>query len=149
MAQHARLSPSGADRWTKCTGSVKACLEAEMDNPNLANSSNIHSDTGTLAHMMAEICINYKVTSAEKQFANMGKEIDKFLEYVRFYQSTEGYLYAEQRMRLTDEIWGTADIVIFDKGHLHIIDLKYGARKVKAEKQHAVIYLCISCYETL
>ena len=48
MAKHAkRFSPSAAERWMTCPGSVTACLD-------LPNESSSYADEGTAAHYMAE-----------------------------------------------------------------------------------------------
>jgi hypothetical protein len=47
---HARLSPSGAERWVTCPGSV--VLEAPFP-----DSSSEHADWGTAAHAVAEMCL--------------------------------------------------------------------------------------------
>ena len=50
MSEHARLSPSGAEKWMTCPGSV--ALEA--DEPD---TSNDYSDEGTAAHFLASACL--------------------------------------------------------------------------------------------
>ena len=50
MAGHARLSPSSADRWMLCPGSV--VLE-----DGLPDTSNDNSDSGTATHFLAEQCL--------------------------------------------------------------------------------------------
>lgn len=49
--KHARLSPSGADRWTVCPGSVQ--LEASFP-----DDSSEHADWGTAAHTVAEMILS-------------------------------------------------------------------------------------------
>ena len=148
MSTHARLSPSGANRWLSCTGSVEAERHAVELDPFLAEKSNVHADTGTLAHLMAETALEHGITSAAESFKTMGAEVDKYLEYVRFHQSPTSHLYIEQRLKLSDQIWGTADAVIFDEGHLHIIDLKYGRSKVKAENNTQLMIYALAAIKT-
>ncbi len=50
MSTHARLSPSSADRWMLCPGSV--VLE-----DGLPDTSNDNSDSGTATHFLAEQCL--------------------------------------------------------------------------------------------
>jgi len=97
---------------------------------------------------MAEICLNYKIVSAEVTFAELGANVDKYLQYVRAYQTDTSYLYIEARLKIQKDLWGTADAVIFDNGHLHIIDLKYGRSKVKAFKNKQLMTYALAAMKT-
>lgn len=50
MAQHAKLSPSGAERWMACPGSLA------MED-GLPDTSSTYSDEGTAAHFLASVCL--------------------------------------------------------------------------------------------
>lgn len=143
---HARLSPSGADRWSVCPGSV--ILEAaEPDN------SNEHSDWGTAAHAVAAMCL----TEQTDAMAYLGRRIDvgecrtvecdremaeavqQYVDYVR--QAAEGAeLLVEQRFDISHvvpECFGTSDAVVIRADELHIIDAKFG-RGVPVYASYAV-----------
>lgn len=47
---HSELSPSGADRWSRCPGSVALCR-------GLPDSSSRYADEGTAAHLLGSLCL--------------------------------------------------------------------------------------------
>ncbi len=145
-AAHALLSPSGADRWSVCPGSV--VLEA--DEPD---NSNEHSDWGTAAHAVSAMCLTEKTDAV----AYLGRRIDvgdcrtvecdremvdavqQYVDYVR--QVSEGAeLLVEQRFDISHvvpECFGTSDAVVIRPDELHIIDAKFG-RGVQVYASYAV-----------
>lgn len=116
MADHAKLGPSSADRWMSCAGSV-------VLSEGMPNKSSEFADEGTKAHALAEALL---VGEAAKGDLDM---VENVMVYVDYVQSLGGDLHAEQRVKVTDDLWGTADAVVWQplEKHLHIVDLKYGA----------------------
>lgn len=53
MAKHAELSPSSAERWMNCPGSVPLSR-------GYANESSEYADEGTCAHFLASFCLSNK-----------------------------------------------------------------------------------------
>lgn len=140
MAQHARLGPSGASRWLTCPASIRLT-------EGLPNVSSPAAAMGTLCHELAEDCLNgghdadyfktdprfESLTHREFGWAQM------YVDYVRE-QGLE-QVFVEQRMKLTDECWGTSDVVGFRKKVGVIIDGKYGQGRVEAfENPQLMIY---------
>ena len=115
---HAKLSPSAAERWMTCPGSV--VLSKDMP-----QKSSVFAEEGTQAHDMAE-----KLLKAQT-FSDTTPEgmIDNVMIYVDHVRSLGGARHVEERVKVTDNLWGTADAVVWQPhdNHLHIIDLKYGA----------------------
>lgn len=130
MNKHAILSPSNAEKWMNCPGSVHLEVQAVAENPGLLNS-NIHADRGTLAHLMAEICLNYKKDTIEV-FEGLLENVQKYVDYVRELSSPYSYHEIEKRIEIFDECYGTADCVVIDRNEMHIVDLKYGTGIVEA-----------------
>lgn len=168
MAKHAKLSPSSAERWQVCPGSIALC-------DGLPNTTNEYSDEGTAAHYLASVCLTCD-TKADKYlgrsivvgewgeaFAEHAdkkgrytKQIDsdfadavqEYLDYVReVVKATSGKLHIEQRLSLEgitgeEDAEGTSDVVIVTQDELIVIDLKFGmgVRKEAEENPQLIIY---------
>lgn len=142
MATHAkRFSPSAAERWMTCPGSVAACLD-------LPNESSSYADEGTAAHYMAEqilrgadgkSLVGKKADNGVEMTAEMLLEVTKYTNYVLgVVEATGGILMVEQRLPLIDitgeDAHGTSDVVILAGDEIIVVDLKYGMGvKVEAE----------------
>ncbi len=142
MTTHARLSPSGADRWMTCPGSV-------ILGESYPNDSSEYAAEGTAAHELA----SWALTEGTDTAAYLGRKIEvegftfevdqDMADYVQQYvdntRAIGGELFVEQRLsiaHLTGEegAEGTSDAVIIAGTELVIRDLKYG-RGVKVEAQ--------------
>lgn len=149
---HAKISASGASKWTACTPS--AHLEEFFP-----NDSSEDADLGTLAHEFAEVNLkgeleiwdadeaiyrNKGLTEHELYNEEIQDYVQKHVDYV-IEQFTEAkrltpgaILLIEEKVDLTHliaESFGTCDIIIIADGVLEVIDLKYGLGvRVEAEK---------------
>lgn len=141
--QHAKLSASGAKRWMSCPPSV--ALEAQFEDKETP-----YAKEGTLAHSLAELCINYNAGNIKKtEFNKALKGIKKdelysqeMQDYIEDYvgnvwefvneakaKCQDVIIMTEQRVSFADYVpegFGTCDVVIIADDELHIIDLKYG-----------------------
>lgn len=140
---HALLSPSGASRWLVCTPSARL----EQTFPDRSGEA---AAEGTLAHSLAELCIEMKtrrITKAKYKHAlaaitehplyssAMFDYIDAYADYVveQFQAAlaitSDAMLFLETRLDMTDyvpESFGTGDVCIVADHTLDFIDLKFG-----------------------
>ena len=143
MSEHAKLSPSGAHRWMKCPGSVKA--EA-----NYPDESSPYALEGTVAHEFAAVFLDMEqwaldhvgktiLYEEEKHTltTEMAEAIDTYLEFVRTNGGEREDLHIEKRVKMNrwvPDCYGTVDALIATENKVVIADLKYGKGvKVDAE----------------
>ena len=156
MSAHAKLSPSSAERWMRCPGSVALC-------DGLPDTSSTFADEGTAAHFLASECLDEGcdtgaflnrtivvdrashstywlpgapgATASASQFvvtSEMALAVQDYLDYVRGVQAATGAtLMVEQRLSIesiTGEpgAHGTSDVVLLAPRELIIVGLKYG-----------------------
>ncbi len=117
---HARLSPSAAERWTVCPGSIRMA-------DGMPSKSSKFADEGTLAHSVAEAMLNGGAFDASEEMINNVRV------YVDHVDALADHPYAkchiEAQVKVTENLWGTADAIVWrpDTATLHVVDLKYGA----------------------
>ena len=127
--QHAKLSPSGASRWLTCTKSPEACQ-------GLKDKTSVYAQEGTEAHELLE---KWRKEGRPAIDTVLGSELEK-IEAV-----TKAYNYIEELKQqdpgsiemnettmgpgiLGDDVWGTADVIMYQPAFktLHVIDYKHG-----------------------
>jgi hypothetical protein len=149
MAKHSELSPSKADRWSRCPGSVALCR-------GLADNASTYADEGTVAHALAVECFVSGLDSleflGEVAFVTENgdvrwspytdapvrsrHEVDEEMvtavgTYVDRIRALGGFMLTEQFCSLEEvlpdpDAAGTADCVVFVDNTLYVHDLKYG-----------------------
>lgn len=133
MTNHAPLAPSAAHRWMICPGSVAKTA-------SLPPTDSVYSREGTFGHTIAADLLRRDVDLArtvvgatDGEFTideDMADAIQLYLDTVRaIFMVRGGTLKVEQKVRLSTDIWGTADCIIWspDARVLDVIDLKLGA----------------------
>lgn len=146
-SKHARLSPSAADRWIHCPGSVKL-------SEGIPSESSAYAEEGTLAHSMAELKLRIRTVPGNGRTAKANRMIYQGrLEELRqdplcsgeMDEATELYadrvmeiyngagedaeLLVEQHFSLEEIVpggFGTSDAVVIGGDTIEVIDLKYG-----------------------
>lgn len=139
---HALLSPSSASRWLSCTKSAK--LEEEFP-----DQDTIHTQTGTLAHAIAELYLTkhftrMRRTTFEKRLAELEEDplySDEMCRHAESYKDYVQSLYqdvGEKQKPIVEiergidlssvvpESFGTCDCVVIAEPHMEVIDYKYG-----------------------
>ena len=144
MGIHAKFSPSGAHRWITCPGSIRLS-ESITDRPSE------YALEGTALHKVTEHCLRDKMDA--DQFVGMLMEdpdsdwkmefdldhadavqycIDEVKRLTGEIGATGGQL--ELRVNLTEDCFGTVDVLVFSPLVGVVIDFKYGRGKsVEAE----------------
>jgi hypothetical protein len=120
MATHASLSPSAADRWFNCPGSVYLC-------EGIPSTQSAHAAEGTQAHAVAEALLNGTPYDAPEEMYRYVKVYVDHIEELCDYEFA--ILHTEASVRVNEKCWGTCDAAVWrpDEKTLYIRDLKYGA----------------------
>lgn len=120
MAAHAKLSPSAAEQWMNCPGSLVLC-------EGIPEKTSPYAEEGTKAHALAEDILTGGKPLAD---AEMRKHVGVYVDHVQELASIPGaVLHVEKRVKVTDDLWGTADAIVWvpSTKTLYVRDLKYGA----------------------
>lgn len=104
MAEHAWLPPSGFSRWAYCHQSLD--LEA-----TLPDTVSAYAALGTALHREAEKHLRAG-TNTDPLGGENAEIVQRYLDHVRA-EARGGELLIEQKLKLDDDLWGTADAVIF------------------------------------
>jgi hypothetical protein len=164
---HAELSPSSAERWMTCPGSVVLCK-------GIPDKSSKYADEGTAAHAIAAACLTsgedaYSYVGAQVNVADEGEEevlikftnemavpTQQYIDYARnLTKSLGGEMRIEQKLsieHLTGEegATGTTDLTIANDKTLFIGDLKFGmGLQVDAEGNWQLIIYALSVMEEM
>lgn len=136
--KHARLSASRADRFMTCPGSVR--LESQMPAEPPGEAAAI----GTAIHELAEAMLRGDALNQadyEDSHWNMASSYVKFInELIENPRKKLIEVNVDDGLKsLHQALGGTADAVLVDGNHLHVIDLKTGRVPVEAENNRQLL----------
>lgn len=130
MSDHARLSPSSAERWLHCPASVEL-------SESYSDESSPYAEEGTRAHTVAEAhaaaLFGLPVPVLPEADEDMYRHGAQYAEHLNEFMVTDdekapGFVRLEQRVYPgVPECYGTADAVIVKPRTIRIVDYKYGA----------------------
>ena len=135
---HARFGPSSAKRWVNCPASVRLQEEyAHILGPIEARKDKSAAEEGTQAHEALEEYLRNAVI-IDGTPPEMAEHVRWASDIVDSLDNEEKEVLVEHRVKLTDDIWGTADCIIYTAERkwgreLDVIDFKYGRSPVDAE----------------
>jgi len=127
--EHARLSPSAAERWMTCPGSV-------VLSDGMPDQESQYADEGTRAHAFAERWLlmyfaqhGSRPTPSDPAEEDIAKNIKIYIDECVRLAAKGAKVFVEKTVTLNKDVWGTADFVAWhpDTQVLYVRDLKYGA----------------------
>lgn len=130
MAEHAKLSPSAAERWMICPGSVHL-----IDVRNITSKGGDAANRGSAIHTLSEKALKGNLSCAgflgiKLDGIKVTDEMTKIAQtYVDYVTAASGDKFYEQKVSVDELIadcWGTADTIICRPGKLTVADLKSG-----------------------
>jgi len=170
MANHARLSPSSAERWMTCPGSVALC-------DGIPDHGSDYADEGTAAHFLAAECLSIGRHPSEflgqsivvdktggtgfdaengqwEVDVDMAGHVNHYVQAVRTHAKDCQFLAVEVAVPIgvftgEEGATGTADaIVITGGGELQVHDLKYGQGvRVSADRNKQLLLYALGANE--
>lgn len=139
MNAHAVYAPSSAYRWTKCTASAEGIANSgatlDLAEGTDEAGTEAHSEIERLLRPLAEYGLaEFVIDPDHPSILGIGLMFDYVRQLVR--NHPDNRLWIEERTRLTDEIWGTPDVIYWDAESftLTVADLKTGHVGVDAER---------------
>ena len=130
MSAHAKFAPSSAARWLCCPAS--ALLSAQLPNPDSEASKE-----GTRVHALIEAAIQGSPKhAAEPEEVAYGVEL--VLSFVEKLGGRKTVM-AEQQVRISDDVWGTCDILQPHHYVTTVGDYKNGAMDVQADRNKQLL----------
>jgi len=156
-AAHSSYSPSKRDRWSQCPGSIRM----ESAYPNETSEA---ASEGIEAHAMLESLMKnngeHTTTFAINDDINQGHVINSYNHVKKLIndllmQGLRVQVNLEQRVSITEDVFGTADIIIVAEryGHkqwllerLYVIDYKHGRIRVEAKDNKQLEFYAVAAY---
>jgi hypothetical protein len=157
MSTHAVLSPSSAERWMNCYGSVEL-------SKNIVDTGSSAANEGTMMHTVSATCLE-KGYDAVGFIGTIDTEtglilqvsqanyVQDYVDYVRTLANLTGaIMLIEQSLPIgfmtgEDGAHGTADAIIITEDELIIVDAKFGFKTVDAVENKQLQIYAAAAYE--
>ncbi len=133
MTEHARLSPSASDRWMACAASV------QMTEDIIEAKESEAAAEGNRAHTLLEEALKIWIATGDDVVICEDDEMREYIQDVLYYvieryetmPGGERVIEVETKVNLhymtgRTDLWGKADIIIWNDTHIDVLDLKYG-----------------------
>ena len=149
MSAHATYAPSSAKRWMNCTASAMAISkigeQEEGEEAQVGTAAHDEIDR-VLGHMNGLMWSQRNCITTPNPNHPAIEGIELFLDYVS--QLGVGRVWVEQRVTLTEQIWGRCDFAHWDEstGILTIVDYKNGYVPVEASSEQLSVYAAAIIY---
>lgn len=150
VSAHAKFSPSGADRWLKCPGSI--VLSDFVPSELIFQSAAAHE--GTIAHEALEKYLKgqdiseyhpdiQEACSTIKCWLKLKFDTKRYQKFLESRYKAGSFFGIDDRL-----LFGTADITFIDweLGELIILDLKYGTKRVNPYQNKQLMIYAIGAY---
>lgn len=131
MSEHAKYSPSSAEKWATCHGAI--ALEATLPPEK---EGGIYKDEGTRAHSALEQALSFGIEALEACQAvtvetddpyEMAEAVEVAVNYVNErVRETGCQVMLEQKLVMSDDWWGTADVILVGDDWIEVVDYKHG-----------------------
>lgn len=150
---HAVYAPSAAHRWAMeggCSASAEAIahLGEQEEGEEAAEGTEAHDEIDRVLQPLVTDGIAELDEESREHSAAFGVAL--FFDFVRkLFRRNDDQIWVEQRVRLTDEIWGRCDVAHWSPstGVLTIVDYKNGYVGVDAEENEQLrIYAAAAIY---
>ena len=157
MSTHAVLSPSSAERWMNCYGSVELSR-------NIVDTGSSAANEGTMMHTVSATCLEKgydavgfigTIDDETKLILQVDQAgyVQYYVDYVRSLASLPGaILMIEQSLPIEfmtgeEGAQGTADAIIITKDELIVVDAKFGFKPVDAVENKQLQMYAAAAYE--
>ena len=141
--KHLTFGGSTAHRWLRCAGSVKLCatLPPQIENEHMAAGTRAHALLELAVRERRETVLDFEDVSLRPGWPEFDRRTVEAVQVAVDYANSilardpAHLLFVERQVTLSDDVGGTADVVIYLPATrtLHVIDYKNGVRYVEAE----------------
>ena len=152
---HAMFGGSNADRWLNCPGSTGLNQQVPKRPAGMA------ALTGTAQHRVMELLLTNPELLPESFLGAVVEsveleqdDIDAITLALEAFETLESeypdsQIYSEHRVDLTEDAWGTADILFVQSHHLVCADFKFGQGVVDAKDNEQGLFYAAAARKTL